>query len=399
MIPRSISAFTINLRTIHLFFIQSTGHYCYHSIAPLNSCKKPDPLDLRNHKDWLSPTEAIKIFETLKDPNSTLNVLDQLSKRKDYKPTEALYTTVINNLSKVKNFDGVEQVMKRIKFEKRCRLSDEFFYNVMRVYGLGAGRINRVIETLLGMPGYGCWPTAKTFNFVLNLLVNTRNFDVIHEVYVSAGRLGVEIDVCCLNIMIKGLCKNGDVDAARQVFDEMPKQGCRPNVRTFSALVHGLCENNRVEEAFSLLAKMESEGVEPDTILMNILISGLRKNGRVEESIELFKTMLLKGCEPVTSTYQEVLYALLDSRKYTDAMKLIQKMSSKKMVPGFNSYKSIISGLCEENRAGDIDLVLKQMIEDGFVPKLAMWKQMLQCIISENTSVDKLTLKINKICY
>ncbi|KAF5814370.1 putative tetratricopeptide-like helical domain superfamily [Helianthus annuus] len=131
------------------------------------------------------------------------------------------------------------------------------------------------------MPGYGCWPTAKTFNFVLNLLVNTRNFDVIHEVYVSAGSLGVEIDVCCLNIMIKWLCKNGDVDAARQVFDEMPKQGCRPNVRTFSALVHGLCENNHVEEAFSLLAKMESEGVEPDTILMNILISGLRKHSRV----------------------------------------------------------------------------------------------------------------------
>ncbi|KAJ0796077.1 putative tetratricopeptide-like helical domain superfamily [Helianthus annuus] len=157
--------------------------------------------------------------------------------------------------------------MKRIKFEKkRYRLYDEFFYNVIRVYGLSAGRINRVIETLLGMTGYGCWPTAKTFNF---------------RVYVSVGWLGVEIDVCCLNIMIKGLCKNGDVDVARQVFDEMPKQGCRPNVRTFSALVHGLCENNHVEEAFSLLAKMDSEGVEPDTILMNILILGLRKNSRV----------------------------------------------------------------------------------------------------------------------
>lgn len=378
MSSRSIIACSNKLRKIHVIFI--------HSTASLNSSSKLDPLDLSNHKDWLSPTEVIKIFETLKDPNTTLNVLDQLSKRKDYKPNEALYTSVINNLSKAKNFDGIEQLMKRIKCEKMCRLSDGFFYNVIRIYGLGAGRINQVIRTLFDMPSYSCWPTSKTFNFVLNLLVNTKQFDVIHEVYMSAGRLGVEVDACCLNIMIKGLSKNGDVDAAFQVFDEFPKQGCKPNVRTFSALMHGLCELGRVEEAFSLLGKMETEGVEPDTILINILISGLRKNGRVKESIELFENMLLKGCEPIPSTYQEALYAFLDSRKYVEAIKLTQKMSSKKMVPSFESYKLMISGLCEENRVGDVNSVLMQMIEDGYVPKMAMWRQMLQCILSKKTT-------------
>ncbi|KAL8248113.1 hypothetical protein R6Q59_004981 [Mikania micrantha] len=396
MVNRSICTRSINLRRIYLFLVRSTG---YHAIASLGSWRKPDPLDLRNHKDWLSPTEAIKIFETLKDPNLTLNVLDQLSKRKDFKPTEALYSTVINNLSIVKNFDGIEKVMERIKREKACRLSDGFFYNVLRIYGLDAGRVNRMIETLFDMPSYSCWPTVKTFNFVLNLLVNTRNFDVIHEVYMSAGRLGVEIDACLLNIMIKGLCKNGDVDAAHQVFDEFPKQGCKPNVRTFSALMHGLCEVKRVEEAFSLLGKMETEGIEPDAILMNILISGLRKNGQFDKCIELFNTMMLKGCEPVNSTHQEVLYALLDSRKYIEAMNLARKMSSKKMIPSFKAYKLIISGLCDENLEDDLDWVLKQMIEDGFVPKLAIWKQILHCILSEKTTVDRLVLKINKICY
>ncbi|GJX87485.1 pentatricopeptide repeat-containing protein [Tanacetum coccineum] len=381
MITRSI----IKLRKLHSFFICSTW---YHSVATLESCKKPDPLDLRNHKDWLSPTEVIKIFETLKDPNSILNVLDQLSKRKDYKPNEALYTSVVNNLSKAKNFDGIEEVMKRIKLEKRCRLSDGFFYNVIRVYGLGAGRINRAVETLYDMPSYSVWPTTKTFNFVLNLLVNTKNYDLIHEVYASATRLSVEVDTCCLNIIIKGLCKNGDVDAARQVFDEFPKQGCKPNVRTFSALMHGLCEVGRVEEALSLLEKMEIKGVEPDTISINILISGLRKNGRVEESIDLFNKMLLKGCEPIPSSYQEVLYALLDSRKYVEAMNLLKKMSSKKMVPSFESYKLLISGLCKERLVGDVDLILKLMIDDGFVPKLSMWRQILECTVSQKTTMD-----------
>ncbi|KAD4179005.1 hypothetical protein E3N88_27596 [Mikania micrantha] len=41
----------------------------------------------------------------------------------------------------------------------------------------------------------------------------------------SAEKLGVEFDACCLMIMIKGLCKNGDIIAAFQVFDKFPKQG------------------------------------------------------------------------------------------------------------------------------------------------------------------------------
>ncbi|KVI02130.1 Pentatricopeptide repeat-containing protein [Cynara cardunculus var. scolymus] len=379
MITRSIIASTAKLRKIYQL-------NWYHSAASIDSSTKPHPFNLLDHKDWLSPNEVVKIFETLKDPNSTLTVLNQLSKRKDYKPNEALYASVIDNLSKAKNFDGIEQVMKLIKLEKGCRLSDGFFYNVIRIYGLGAGRINRAIDTLFDMPSYGCWPTPKTFNFVLNLLVNTKQFDVIHEVFMAAGKLGVEIDACCLNIMIKGLCKNGDVNAALQVFDEFPKQNCKPNVRTFSALIHGLCESGRIEEAFSFLEKMETEGVDPDTILINILISGLRKNGRIQESIELFNRMLLKGCEPIPSSYQEVLYALLDSRKYAEAINLTQKMSSKKMVPSFESYKLMISGLCEENLMSDVNLVLKQMIENGFVPKMAMWRQILQCMLSGKTT-------------
>ncbi|XP_071730082.1 pentatricopeptide repeat-containing protein At3g14580, mitochondrial [Rutidosis leptorrhynchoides] len=380
MIYRSIVNCSTKLRKINLIFVH------YHSTSSLT---KPDPLDsLRNHKDWLSPTEAIKLFETLKDPNLTLNLLHHLSNRKDYKPNEALYTSVINNLSKAKNFNGIEYVMKTIKLEKNCRLSDGFFYNVIRIYGLQAGLVNEMIKTLYDMPSYSVWPTSKTFNFVLNLLVNTKNFDVIHKVYSSAGRLGVEIDSCCLNIMIKGLCKNGDVDDALKVFDEFPKQGCKPNVRTFSALMHGLYKLGRVDEAFALLGKMEVENVEADTILINVLISGLRKNGKVKESIELYDKMLLKGCEPIPSTYQEVLYAFLDSRNYVDAMKLIRKMSSKKMVPSFESYKLIIGGLCEEKNLEDVDLVLKQMIEDGYVPKLTMWRQIVQCILNEKTTIE-----------
>lgn len=359
-----------------------------HSFSLSGHSQNLDNFDILNHKDWLSRTEVIKIFQSLKDPNSTLPILTQLSKRKDYKPNEAIYTVVINNLAKAKNFDGIKQVMETIRAEKRCKLSDDFFYNVIKIYGHLAGRINRSIETLFDMPNYNCWPTVKTFNFVLNLLVNAKQFDIIHEVYMGASKLGVEIDVCSLNIMIKGLCKSRELQAAFQLLDEFPRQGCRPNVRTFSTLMHGLCERGRVDEAFGLFEKMEKEGIEPDTIAINILISGFRKNGRAEKSIELFNRMMVKGCEPSSSTYQEILYCLLDGKKFVEAKDFMRKMVSKRVIPSFESYKSITQGLCSQNLVGEADLVLKQMVENDFVPKMGMWKQIVQCMLSRNSNSD-----------
>ncbi|CAL5393743.1 unnamed protein product [Camellia sinensis] len=358
-----------------------------HSFSSSGSSPDSNNPTILNHKDWLSPNEVLKLFQTLKNPNSTLSLLTQLSNRIDYRPNEALYTVIVNKLALAKNFDGIEDIMERIKLERRSyRLSEDFFYNVIKIYGNVAGRINRAIETLFDMPNYNCWPTVKSFNFVLNLLVSSKQFDVVHEVYMGASKLGIEIDACCLNIMIKGLCGCGDLNAAFQVLDEFPKQGCKPNVRTYSTLMHGLCDRGRIEEAFGLFERMEKEGIEPDTITFNILISGLGKQGRVDEGIEFLYKMRLKGCDPNAGTYQEVLYGLLNTKKFLEAKNFMGRMVLIGVSPSFDSFKLTIHGLCDQNLVEDVDWVLKQMVQHGFVPKMGMWKQILRCTLSGHSS-------------
>nr|XP_009783781.1 PREDICTED: pentatricopeptide repeat-containing protein At3g14580, mitochondrial-like [Nicotiana sylvestris]XP_009783782.1 PREDICTED: pentatricopeptide repeat-containing protein At3g14580, mitochondrial-like [Nicotiana sylvestris]XP_009783783.1 PREDICTED: pentatricopeptide repeat-containing protein At3g14580, mitochondrial-like [Nicotiana sylvestris]XP_016484585.1 PREDICTED: pentatricopeptide repeat-containing protein At3g14580, mitochondrial-like [Nicotiana tabacum] len=368
---------------IHRLIFQSP--LCFSPSRPFSSSQiqNSDDINLVNYKDWLSPNEVIKIFQNLNDPNSALNVLNQISKRKDYKPNEAIYSVVVKNLAMAKNFDAIETLMEKIKFERKCRLSDEFFYNVIKIYGHVAGRINRAIETLFDMPNYKCWPSVRTFNFVLNLLVNTKQFDVVHKVYIRASELGVEIDACCLNIIIKGLCRCGELDAAFKVFDEFPKQNCQPNVRTFSTIMHALCERGRIDEALGLLERMEKEDVEPDAIVFNTLISGLRKQGRADEGIEMFKKVMLKGCDPNPGTYQEVLYALLDAKRYLEAKDFMAVMIDKRVNPSFESYKLIIHSLCDGKRLGDLDWALRQMVRHGFVPRMGMWRQILGCLFPD----------------
>lgn len=363
----------------------------FHQYAPSKTRPKPFPdgecPNLLRHKDWLSPPEVIRIFQTLKDPNFALPLLAQLSTRKDYNPNESLYATIINKLALARDFDSIEALMRRIKAERKCRLSDAFFRTVIKIYGHSAGRINRAIETLFDMPNYKCWPSVATFNYVLNLLVSTKQFEVVHEVYMGASKLGVEIDACCLNIIIKGLCETNEIEAALKVLDEFPQQKCSPTARTFSTIMHALCERGRLQQSFDLLERMEAEGVETDAIVFNVLISGLRKNGRGEEGSELLEKMMIKGCDPNPGTYQEVLYCLLDSKKLCEAKKLMERMIERGINPSFESYKVVIQAFCRENVVEDVEWALREMVGHGFVPKMGMWKLMVQCLFSHENGV------------
>lgn len=284
-------------------------------------------------------------------------------------------------------FDEIERLTKTLTLEtKRCRFSEDFFYNLMKVYGNSAGRINKAIETLFSMPEFGCWPSVKSFNFILNLLVKAKLFDEIHAVFVRAPDLGVEIDACCLNILIKGLCERGNLEAALKLLDEFTKLKSRPNVMTFSPLIRGFCNRGEFEEAFKVLERMEKrEGIEPDAITFNILISGLRRRGRVEEGVEVLERMMkVRGCQPNSGSYQEVLYGLLDKRRNLEAKEMMGKMVSWGMRPSFLSYKKMVLGLCEEKSVKDVDWVLRQMVSHGFVPKMGMWWKVVGCVVVKN---------------
>ncbi|KAL2943421.1 hypothetical protein RDABS01_031769 [Bienertia sinuspersici] len=339
------------------------------------------------HKDWLSPNEVVKIFNNL-EPNSVLPMLNHISKRKDYKPNEPLFTVIITKLGQVKNFGAIDDMLKLIKIQKSIRISDEFFYNVMKIYGNVGGLSNKVIETLFNMPEYNCWPSTKTFNFVLNFLVCSKKFDELHNVFLGATKLGVEIDACTLNILIKGLCKCGRLEDAYQLFDEFPKQRCKPNKQTFCTIMHCMCEKGMVDEAFGLIDRMEKEGISPDAVTFNVLVSGLQKQGRIDESIELLDRMRLMGCDPNKGTYQEVLYGLLKSKRYVDAKKFVHRMRSKSLIPSFLSYKLLVLGLCQENMLGEVDWVLKSMVSVGFVPRRGMWRTVVEKNISRHNALN-----------
>ncbi|KAJ1434232.1 Tetratricopeptide-like helical domain superfamily [Sesbania bispinosa] len=308
-----------------------------------------------------------------------------------YNPTEPFCTSLITKLAQAQLLDPIHTLLQTLKHQhqnpqKRRCFSDDFFFTLIKLYAHVANRIDKAVETLLDMPNFHSWPSPRTFNFVLNVLVNARLYDVVREVYAAAPKLGVEIDACCLNILIKGLCERGQLDSAFEVFDEFPKLRLEPNARTFSTLMHGLCKKGKVEDAFGLLERMEQSGVCVDAVVFNVLIGGLRKLGRVEEGKEVLEMMVRRGCYPNGGTYQQVLYGLLDARRFGEAREIVERMVSEGIVPSFVSYKVLIVGLCEGGLVGEVDWALRHMVRQGFVPRMGMWRKIVKCVVSKEMS-------------
>ncbi|KAK7244022.1 hypothetical protein RIF29_38839 [Crotalaria pallida] len=396
MIPRALTQL-ISHNTTHLSIFLSLTLTHPFSSSPSDSAI----LSRLHHKDWLTPKEATTLLNSLTHPSSALTLFHLYSSRKDFNPTEPFITSLLTCLSRDPNLlhPFIPSLLHSLHLR---RFSEPFFLTLIKLYAHVLKRIDKSVETLYAMPRiFRCVPSTKTFNFVLNLLVSAKVYDVAHEVYAAAPRLGVEVDACCLNILLKGLCECGKLEAARKVFDEFTESGLERNARTFATLMDGLCEKGRVEEAVGLLEVMERDGVSGDTIVYNVLIKGLRKKGKVEEGMEMMERMMRNGCYPNGSSYQEVLYGLLDAERFDEAKGLMERMVLREGVrPSFVSYKVMIEGLCKRKLVGEVDWAVRQMMMQGFVPRMGTWRQVVKCVVSQETSSDRVSVEeiLDNLC-
>ncbi|XP_027342974.1 pentatricopeptide repeat-containing protein At3g14580, mitochondrial [Abrus precatorius] len=345
-------------------------------------------LERLKHKDWLTPKEATNLLNSLINPSSSLPFFNLYSSRYDFDPNEPFYVSLITKLAQSNNLTPIHTLHQSLKLHRpqRRRFSDHFFFTLIRTYSHTFHRIDHALHTLLDMPSFHCSPSPRTFNFLLNLLVNSKLYDVVHRVYLAAPELGVDLDACSLNILIKGLCARGELNAAFKVFDEFPKLGIEPNARTFATLMKGLCEKGMVEEAFGLLERMEESGVCVDVVVFNVLIGGLRKKGRVEEGKKLLEGMVGRGCYPNAGSYNEVLCGFVEEKRFGEAKEVLEKMGLEGFVPSYVAYKGLVLGFCERGLVWDVDWALRGMVRQGFVPRMGMWKRVVKCVVSQEMS-------------
>ena len=86
-------------------------------------------------------------------------------------------------------------------------------------------------------------------------------------------------DIWTYNILLGGLCDNGEVEKALVMFEDLQKSEMEVDIVTYTTIIHGMCKAGKVEDAWGLFCSLSVKVVKPDVVAYSTMLSGLCSNG------------------------------------------------------------------------------------------------------------------------
>lgn len=136
-----------------------------------------------------------------------LEYFNSISRSKSFQHTLLTYQTMIHRLGLEAQMNSVQQLLLQMKIQG-LKCSEEIFVTVIRSYS----QIHcsaQALETFYRMVEFGCKPTVKIYNHLLDAMLKESRFHMITPIYRDMKRDGIDPNVYTYNILLKALCKNG----------------------------------------------------------------------------------------------------------------------------------------------------------------------------------------------
>jgi leucine-rich PPR motif-containing protein len=86
-------------------------------------------------------------------------------------------------------------------------------------------------------------PTVATFTTLMHMLCKKAKLSEALKLRGKMALYGVKLDVVAYNVLISGLCADGDALAAFNLYEEMKERGLWPNTTTYCTLIDAISTN------------------------------------------------------------------------------------------------------------------------------------------------------------
>ncbi|MED6191821.1 hypothetical protein PIB30_004032 [Stylosanthes scabra] len=366
-------------------------------IFNVESNSQPQPTDAPSVEEF----HVVKRLKHERDTVLALEYFKSLANSGAFKHTQSTYRIMIEKLGRNCEMDGVQYLLQQMKLEG-VACSEDLFICVMNSYRR-AGLGNQALKMFYRIREFGCKPTVKIYNHLLDALLSENRFQMISPVYNNMKGEGLEPNVFTYNILLKALCKNGKVDGACKMLEEMSKKGCSPDavsyttivssvcnlgqvekakelakgfapvVPVYNALINGFCKEYRIKEAFLLMNEMVVKGIDPDVISYSTVISCLSDMENIDLALAAFSQMLKRGCSPNIHTYSSLIKGYLLGGKLSEALELWNLMIMEGVKPNVVSYNALIHGLCSIGNISEAMSICNQMEKSSCSPNVTTY--------------------------
>ena len=222
----------------------------------------------------------------------------------------------------------------------------------------------------------GPWPGVRCLNELILGFCRRGDIRIAENLLKTMHKFHRRPEVRSFNILIKAHCLYGRSSDAFGILRYMHEAGCCPNVVTFNILINVLCREGRMKDARRLFDEMHEKGVGLSRITFNVLMDGYVKAGQVDWAFSLYHEMLTKGLSPDCYTFN-----ILKSGDLKFNCKEGEKMFSRALnTQDFSSDSTLdilISKCCWEGQPAKARELLDSAIEEGIKPSIVAFNAVL----------------------
>ncbi|KAL6566012.1 hypothetical protein OROHE_005067 [Orobanche hederae] len=292
------------------------------------------------------------------------------------------YHSILHKLSRLRAFEPITSLLNELR-NSQIKCGENLFITLIRNYGI-ASKPKEAIKIFLRINDFGVKRSARSFNTLLNALVQNKKYDSVYFMFKnSQERYDVMPNVFTCNILLKALCKKDDMESAIKVLDEMPGMGMVPNVVSYTTIMGGYVDRGDMVGAKRMFNELLDRGWLPDATTYTVLMDGFCKLGWFVDATKVMDEMEENGVEPNDITYSVVIEALCKEKKSGEAVNMVSDMLDKKYVPSPALCCRVIDVLCREGKVDEACGLWKLLLLKNCTPDNAILSTLVHWLCKE----------------
>lgn len=179
------------------------------------------------------------------------------------------------------------------------------------------GCSSQAMELLEMMISKRLRPNTITYSTLIHGLCKEGKLREALEILDRMKLQGLKPDAGLYGKIISGFCDICKFQEAANFLDEMVLGGISPNrltwslhVRIYNMVVQGLCTNGDPNRAFQLYLSMRTRGISIDAGTFDSLVKCFSKRGDLHKAAHIVDEMVTDGCIPTEGTWSSVSWIL-----------------------------------------------------------------------------------------
>lgn len=317
-----------------------------------------------------------------------------VGKQKGYKHDFAAYNAFAYCLNRTNRFRAADQVPELMQMQGKPP-SEKQFEILIRMHA-DANRGLRVYYVYEKMKKFRVKPRVFLYNRIMDVLMKTNHMDLALSVYQDFKEDGLVEESVTFMILIKGLCKAGQIDEMFEILGKMRGRLCKPDVFAYTAMVRVLVLERNLDGCLRVWEEMRKDKVKPDVMAYATLIMGLCKGNHVEKGYEFFKEMKKNGCLIDRDIYGSLIDAFVANGKVGSACDLLKDLITSGYRADLAIYNSLIEGLCRFNQVDKAYKLFQVTLEEDLQPDFSTINPILVSF-AESKRMDDILKMLKKM--